>query len=182
MRARLAQRENGTPAEGEAPGGPASAAATPEALEALRAAVAPLAEAVQGHTLEHRARQGYLSALGVELKDRVKDAETALAARFAEEASRVRGALEDNTAVVRRRRRRSRRFWLGLAGAVLVALLGCTVGGLWLQARYDLLPAHDPTRGWRDGIWNDYGLQLQDCILEARDSGRAVDCPIAPPK
>ena len=158
-----------------------SAAATPEALEALRAAVAPLADEVRGHTLENRSRQGFLSGLKVELEDMVKDARTALTARFAEEAKHVREALEENTAVVRRRHRRTRRFWLGLAGAVLIGLLGSLAGGLWLQSRYDVLPAHDPTRGWRDGIWNDYGLQLQDCILEARESGRTVNCLIAPP-
>ena len=158
-----------------------SAAATPEALEALRAVVAPLAEAVQGHTLESRSRQGFLSGLKVELEDMVKDARTALTQRFAKEAKHVREALDDHTAVVRRRHRRSRRFWLGLAGAVLLGLLGSLAGGLWLQSRYDLLPAHDPTRGWRDGIWNDYGLQIKDCILEARDTGRTVNCPIAPP-
>ena len=155
-----------------------SAAATPEAL---RATVAPLAEAVRGHTLENRSRQGFLSGLKVELEDMVKDSKTALTQRFAEEAKHVREALEENTAVVRRRHRRSRRFRLGLAGAVLLALLGCAALGVWLQARYHVLPAHDPTRGWRDGIWNDYGLQIRDCILEARESGRAVRCPIAPP-
>ena len=159
-----------------------SAAATPEALETLRTTVAPLVEAVRGHTRESRAQKRASSTLEGELKKKVDDAQTALTERFAKEAEHVRTALEENTAVVRRRHRRSRRFWLGLAGAVLLALLGSLVGGVWLQWKHAPIPVPDPSKGWRDYIWYEYGPAVRDCIEKARESGRAVHCPIAPPR
>ena len=150
-----------------------SAAATPGALNALRTTVGPLEKAVKAHT---RAS----NALGVDLKKKVGDAETALTERIAEEAEHVRTALDETTALVRQRRRRSRRFWLGLAGAVLLGLLGCFAGGVWLQWRHAPVPVPDPTLGWRDGIWNDYGLEIKNCIVEARETESTVHCPIAP--
>ena len=159
-----------------------SAAATPGALETLRTTVAPLVEAVRGHTRESRAQKRASSTLEGELKKKMDDAQTALTSRFAEEATRVRTALEENTALVRRRHRRSRRFWLGLAGAVLLALLGSLAGGVWLQWKHAPLPVPDPSGGWRDYLWYEYGPAVRDCIEKARESGRAVHCPIAPPK
>ena len=158
-----------------------SAAATPEALETLRTTVAPLVEAVRGHTRESRAQKRASSTLEGELKKKVDDAQTALTTRFAKEAEHVRTALNENTALVRRRHRRSRRFWLGLAGAVLIGLLGSLAGGLWLQWKHAPVPVPDPSKGWRDYIWYEYGPTVRDCIRKARESGRAVDCPIAPP-
>ena len=93
----------------------------------------------------------------------------------------MREALDDNTAVVRRRHRRSRRFWLGLAGAVLLGLMGSLAGGLWLQWKHAPLPVPDSSGGWRDYLWYEYGSAVRDCIRKARESGRVVDCPIAPP-
>ena len=151
-----------------------SAAATPGALNALRTTVGPLEKAVKAHT---RAS----NQLGVDLKKKVSDAETALTERIAEEAEHVRTALEENTALVRQRRRRSRRFWLGLAGAVLLGLLGCFAAGVWLQWKHAPVAVPDPSKGWRDYIWYEYGPAVRDCVRKARESGRAVNCLIAPP-
>ena len=156
-------------------------AATPKVLENLEAAVRPLAEAVGAQTQATQTNTSYLNRMTVDLKDMVRDAERGMIHRFTEEAKGVREALQENTAVVVKRRRRSRRFWLGLAGAALLGLLACIGAGVWLQSEYGPLPAHDPTGGWRDGIWNDYGPAIRDCILEAIKTGRTVSCPIPPP-
>ena len=151
-----------------------SAAATPGALAALGAVVGPLGQAVRAHTRASK-------ELGEELTKQVSDAETALTERIAEEAKHVRETLDENTALVRRRRRRSRRLRLGLAGAVLLGLLGCFAAGVWLQWKHAPVPVPDPSKGWRDYIWYEYGPAVRDCVRKARESGRAVNCLIAPP-
>ena len=111
----------------------------------------------------------------------VRDAEMRILHRSAEDAQRVREALQETTAVVRTRRRRSRRFWLGLAGAVLLGLLVCFGLGVWLQSKHGLAPAHDPTGGWRDYIWQQYGSAIQDCKRKAEATGRPFDCRLSVP-
>ena len=113
---------------------------------------------------------------------RVRDADLGMRHRFAEEAKGVREALQEATAVVVKRRRRSIRFWLGLAGAVLFGLLVCVGLGVWLQSEYGPLPAYDPTGGWRGYIWEEFGSTLQDCIVKMRETGGPVDCRLSPPR
>ena len=120
-------------------------AATPKALKDLEAAVRPLAEAVRAETRATKANTSYLNRMTLDLKDMVRDADLGMRHRFAEEAKGVREALQEATAVVVKRRRRSIRFWLGLAGAVLFGLLVCVGLGVWLQSEYGPLPAYDPT-------------------------------------
>ena len=156
-------------------------AATPKALENLEAAVRPLAEAVRAQTQATQTNTSYLNHMTVDLKDMVRDAERGMIHRFAEEAKGVREALQENTAVVVKRRRRSRRFWLGLAGAALLGLLACIGAGVWLQSEYGPLPAHDPTGGWRGYIWRQYGSAILDCKRKAEAAGRPVDCRLSVP-
>lgn len=88
-----------------------------------------------------------LSRMLTDLKDMVRDADLGMRHRFAEEAKGVRESLQETTAVVRTRRSRSRRFWPGLAGSVLLGLLVCFGLDVWLQSKYGLAPARDPTGG-----------------------------------
>ena len=157
-------------------------AATPKALEDLEATVRPLAEAVRAQTLATKANTSYLNRMTLDLKDMVRDADLGMRHRFAEEAKGVREALQEATAVVVKRRRRSIRFWLGLAGAVLFGLLVCVGLGVWLQSEYGPLPAYDPTGGWRGYIWEEFGSTLQDCIVKMRETGGPVDCRLSPPR
>ena len=157
-------------------------AATPKALENLEATVRPLAEAVRAQTQATQTNTSYLNHMTVDLKDMVRDAERGMIHQFAEEAKGVREALQENTAVVVKRRRHSRRFWLGLAGGVLFGLLVCIGAGVWLQSKYGPLPAHDPTGGWRGYIWEQFGSTLQDCIVKMRETGGPVDCRLSPPR
>ena len=156
-------------------------AATPKALENLEAAVRPLAEAVRAETRATEANTSNLDHMAVELKDMVRDAERGMIHRFAEEAKGVRDALQEATAVVVKRRRHSTRFRLRLAGGVLFGLLVCIGAGVWLQSKYGPLPAHDPTGGWRDHIWEEFGSTLKDCIVNMRETAGPVDCRLSPP-
>ena len=157
-------------------------AATPKALESLEAAVRPLAEAVRAQTHGTEANTSYLDRMTVDLKDMVRDAEMRILHRSAQEAEGVREALNETAAIVLKRRRRSRRFWLGVAGGVLFGLLLCIGLGVWLQSKYGLVPAHDPTGGWRDYIWEEIGSTLQDCIVRMRETRGPVDCRLSPPR
>ena len=157
-------------------------AATPKALENLEAAVRPLAEAVRAQTRATEANTSYLDRMTADLNDMVRDAERGMIHRFAEEAKGVREALQEATAVVLKRRRRSRRFWLSLAGAGLLGLLVCIGAGVWLQWMYEPIPPQDPTGGWRDYIWEEFGSTLKDCIVKMRETGGPVDCRLSPPR
>lgn len=119
-----------------------------------------------------------LNRMTVDLKDMVRDAERGLTHRFAEEAKGVRGTLQENTAVVRKRHRRTSRFWFGLADVAL----GLFAAGAGLQWRYEPIQPHDPSKGWRDYIWYEYGPAVRDCIRNARETGRSVSCLIPPPR
>ena len=157
-------------------------AATPKAIEDLEAAVRTLAEAARAQTQATEANTSYLNRMTVDLKDMVRDAESGMIHRFAEEAKGVREALQETTAVVLKRRRRSRRFWLGVAGGVLLGLLVCVGLGVFLQSRYGLVEAHDSTGGWRDYIWQEFGSTLVDCIVRMRETRGPVDCRLSPPR
>ena len=65
-----------------------------------------------------------LSRMSADLKDMVRDADLAMRHRFAEEAKGVRESLQETTAVVQTRRRRSRRFRSLYGVAVGIAVCG----------------------------------------------------------
>ena len=154
---------------------------TPKTLDDLAAAVRALDEAMRGQTLVTKSSSSFLDGMSVDLKDMVRNAELRILHQSAEEAKGVRDALQETAAVVRMRRSRSRRFWLGLAGAVPLGLLVCVGLGVWLQSKHGLLPAHDSTGGWRDYVWESYGSAIKDCTREAQASGRPFDCRLSVP-
>ena len=154
---------------------------TPKTLKNLAAAVRSLEEAVraQAHGTETSTRD--LSRMSADLKDMVRDVDLGMRHRFAEEAKGVREALQETAAVVRTRRRRSRRFRLSLAGAGLLGLLVCVGLGVWLQSKHGFLPMHDSTEGWRDYVWERYGSAIKDCKRKAQASGHPFDCRLSVP-
>jgi len=160
---------------------PKAIADTPKAIKDLAGAVRTLDEAVRAQTVAAKGSSSFLNRLSVDLKDMVRNADLGMRHRFADEAKGVREALQETAAVVRTRRSRSRRFWLGLAGAVLLGLLVCFGLGVWLQSKYGLAPAHDPTGGWRDYLWQQYGSAIVDCTRKAEASGRPFDCRLSVP-
>ncbi len=75
-------------------------------------------------------------------------------------------------------RTRSRR----LAAAAVAIGAPCLLAlGLLLQAQFAILPAPDPTNGWRDFVWNRFGSEIADCVLRARAAGKRSACEIVVP-
>ena len=105
-----------------------------------------------------------------------------LEAAFASERKDTREGYKEVVDTVRTRRRRTRRFWLGLAAAVSIAMLTSGVGGVWLQWEHEPLSPRDRTGGWRDYIWNEHGAAIVPCIEEMRETGRETDCRLSPPQ
>ncbi|MDE0388355.1 MAG: hypothetical protein OXI75_06635 [Rhodospirillales bacterium] len=72
--------------------------------------------------------------------------------------------------------RRRRRRWAGLAMAT--GFPACVLLGLLVEMQFQVIPLHDPTRGWGEHIWNNYGRIIVDCELEAMRTNSEVDCPL----
>ena len=72
--------------------------------------------------------------------------------------------------------RRRRRRWAGLAMAA--GFPACVLLGLLVQMQFEVIPLHDPTRGWGGHIWNTYGRTIVDCELEAMRTDTVVECPL----
>ena len=72
--------------------------------------------------------------------------------------------------------RRRRRRWAGLAMAA--GFPACVLLGLLVQVQFEVIPLHDPTRGWGEHIWNTYGRTIVDCELEAMRTDTEIDCPL----
>ena len=72
--------------------------------------------------------------------------------------------------------RRRRWRWAGLAMAA--GFPACILLGLLVQMQFDVIPLHDPTRGWGEHIWNTYGRTIVDCQLKAMRTDTAVECPL----
>ena len=72
------------------------------------------------------------------------------------------------------RRRRRRWSGLALAGAAPAALLL----GLLVQQQFQVIPLHDPSRGWSGWIWEIHGHAIVDCAEEAMRTNAEVDCPL----
>ena len=69
--------------------------------------------------------------------------------------------------------RRSRRRRAGLAMAV--GFPACLLLGLLVEMQFQVIPLHDPTRGWGEHIWNTYGRTIVDCEREAmRTKARSI--------
>ncbi len=72
--------------------------------------------------------------------------------------------------------RRRRRRWAGLAMAA--GFPACVLLGLLVQMQLQVIPLHDPTRGWGEHIWNTYGPIVVDCEHEAMQTDTVVECPL----
>ena len=96
------------------------------------------------------------------------------AAAGAEERVRVQG--EDFHRWIETDRLRRRRW---TAVAVAAAAPAALLLGLLLQQQFEVIPLHDPTKGWGGHIWEMYGRTIVDCALEAMRTDSEVHCPLA---
>ena len=72
--------------------------------------------------------------------------------------------------------RRRRRRWAGLAMAA--GFPACLLLGLLVQVQFEVIPLHDPTRGWGEHIWNAYGRTIVDCEHQAMETDTVIECPL----
>ena len=72
--------------------------------------------------------------------------------------------------------RRSRRRWAGVAMAA--GFPAALMLGLLVQQQFQVIPLHDPTKGWGGHIWEMYGRTIVDCALEAMRTDAEVNCPL----
>ena len=72
--------------------------------------------------------------------------------------------------------RRGRRRWSAIA--VAVAVPAFFLLGMLVEQEFLIIPLDDPTGGWRNHVWENYGRKIVDCANEAVRSGAEVDCPL----
>ena len=70
---------------------------------------------------------------------------------------------------------RQYRFRLS-ALALAVAVSAFFVLGVLLEQQFQIVPLHDPTSGWSDHIWQNYGRTIVDCAEDARRTNKAIEC------
>lgn len=72
--------------------------------------------------------------------------------------------------------RRSRRRWVALA--IAAGFPAALLLGVLVEQRFQVIPIHDPTGGWRGHVWENYGRAIVDCSVEAMQANETVDCPL----
>ena len=70
--------------------------------------------------------------------------------------------------------RRGRRRWAGLAMAA--GFPAALMLGVLVEQQFQVIPLHDPTKGWGGHIWEMYGRTIVDCALEAMRTDAEVNC------
>ena len=72
--------------------------------------------------------------------------------------------------------RRTRRRWaiLAMAAGFPAALLF----GILIEQQFQVIPQRDSTGGWRSHVWDNYGVTIVACAVEARRTDGEVNCPL----
>ena len=97
---------------------------------------------------------------------RLEKAGAAFLKRFDEGRSEVRAAIRRESTWTRR--------WTTPALVLAMPLL--LFAGAVGQNEYGLIKRYDDTGGWKDGVWNRYGEQVKDCMLESWRTEQAIRC------
>ena len=63
-----------------------------------------------------------------------------------------------------------------LAIALVLAVPLFAVAGALGQNEFGFFDPYDDTGGWKDGVWNRYGKQVQDCMLNSWRTNQAIEC------
>ena len=79
------------------------------------------------------------------------------------------------TSTVGQPTQRRYRFRLS-ALALAVAVPAFFVLGVLLEQQFQIVPLHDPTSGWSDHIWQNYGRTIVDCAEDARRTNKPIEC------
>ncbi|MDE0388008.1 MAG: hypothetical protein OXI75_04850, partial [Rhodospirillales bacterium] len=72
--------------------------------------------------------------------------------------------------------RRTRRRWaiFAMAAGFPAALLL----GILIEQQFQVIPQRDTTGGWRSHVWDNYGVTIVACAVEARTTDGEVNCPL----
>ena len=71
--------------------------------------------------------------------------------------------------------RRKRWRWAGVAMAA--AFPFALLLGVLVEKEFQVIPADDPTGGWRSHVWDNYGLTIVACAVKARREDGEVGTP-----
>ena len=63
-----------------------------------------------------------------------------------------------------------------LAIALVLAVPLFAVAGALGQNEFGFFDPYDDTGGWKDGVWNRYGKQVQDCMLNSWRAEQTIEC------
>ena len=146
------------PGKGEPPGGPGW---TEESIERLLKTL----DSVSADAAETKSMLGTLTDLCGQGEAR--------AIVEARERMRVHAADFHRSGEAGSRRRRRWRA-AALAAAVPAALLL----GLLSQKEFEVVPVHDPSKGWSGWVWETQGRAVVACALQAIRTDAEVDCPL----
>ena len=97
---------------------------------------------------------------------RLEKAGGAFLERFDEGRSEVRAAIRRESTWTRR--------WTTPALVLAMPLL--LFAGAMGQNEYGLIKRYDETGGWKDGVWDRYGEQVKDCMLESWQTEQVIRC------
>ena len=148
--------------------------------EALSKSIEEMAKKVVGEidNIAEQVRPG-AEAL-VEIRKRI-DEEIGTTNAMNTLTTKLEGSTEAVDAHAKKLERLDRSLWFR-AVAVIIGLVGAMVLGAWIQHAW--LPVWWPPEteeGWKNAIWQNYGEDIRDCILEDREKGRAMRCVIVDP-
>ena len=63
-----------------------------------------------------------------------------------------------------------------LAIALVLAAPSFAVVGAVVQNEFGIIEPYDETLGWKDGVWNRYGKQVQKCMSNSYRTGQVIEC------
>ena len=72
--------------------------------------------------------------------------------------------------------RRKRWRWTGIAMAA--GLPAALLLGILIEQQFQVIPQRDGTGGWRSYVWDNHGVTIVACAVEARRTDGAVNCPL----
>lgn len=69
------------------------------------------------------------------------------------------------------------RKWAVL-GMVVVVAPALLVAGAFVEGQWEVLPLQESTGGWKDHVWERYGLDLVECVKTGVRQGAPYDCTV----
>ena len=71
-----------------------------------------------------------------------------------------------------------RKKWRWAAIAMAAAVPAALLLGVLIEQQFQVIPQRDSTGGWRSHVWENYGVTIVACAVEARRTAGEVSCPL----